>query len=108
MPFAMMNAHYQGHAAVNLCRPTCRLYSVDGSYCGGEGLVTEKYKADFLLVCTQEATICKDCFSVKGPKYYRIRHFSKVEEADASYLLSVEWDKSYYGRVYVGMNPESR
>lgn len=70
--------------------------------------MTEKYKADFLFVCTQEATICKDCFFVKGPKYYRILHFSKIQDADASYLLSVEWDKDYYGRVHVGMNAEAR
>ncbi|CAD7698119.1 unnamed protein product, partial [Ostreobium quekettii] len=88
--------------------PTCRLYSVDGSFEAGRGLVTEQYKADFVLLCTQDANVCRDCMTVKGPRKYKVKHFSKVQGPKASYLLSVEWDEDYYGPVHVSINAEAR
>ena len=33
------------------CTPLCELYSVDMAFCGGEGLVTSKHTATFIMVC---------------------------------------------------------
>eukprot|EP00803_Ostreobium_quekettii_P005422 evm.model.scf_298.11 EVM.evm.TU.scf_298.11 scf_298:66290-74003(-) len=88
--------------------PTCRLYSTDTSYSAGEGLVTQKHSADFLLLCTQEPVLCKDCFAIKGPHEPKILEFSKVSENSAAYLLQIEWEKNYYGAVDVSLSYSHR
>lgn len=35
------------------CSPICQLYAVDMAFCGGEGLVTSKATATFIMVCSQ-------------------------------------------------------
>ena len=38
---------------VHRCSPLCQLYAVDMAFCGGEGLVTSKASATFIMVCSQ-------------------------------------------------------
>lgn len=33
------------------CVPDCQLYAVDMAFCGGEGLVTSKSNATFIMIC---------------------------------------------------------
>ena len=39
------------------CMPTCQLYAVDMAFCGGEGLVTSKNSALFIMVCQQARSL---------------------------------------------------
>ncbi|GMH41110.1 hypothetical protein BSKO_09020 [Bryopsis sp. KO-2023] len=83
--------------------PICRLFAVDAAYCGGEGLVTANPSAQFVLACTQKPHICKDCFSVTGPRKWAIESFTAVPDDDKTFNLKVIWDKYYYGPVHVGV-----
>ena len=37
------------------CEPNCQIYAVDMAFCGGEGLVTAKSNASFIMICQQVA-----------------------------------------------------
>ena len=39
--------------AVCSCEPDCQFYAVDMAFCGGEGLVTGKSNATFIMICQQ-------------------------------------------------------
>ena len=55
------------------CTPLCELYSVDMAFCGGEGLVTSKDAATFIMVCQQVG-----CCASHGILWIYIERFPDV------------------------------
>lgn len=108
--FGQLHQHHKECGAIHFAEdikycypPTCRFYATDASYSGDEGLTTDKSYAEFLLVCTQEPKICRDCITVHGPDKWRLLDFAKLKDSASSFFLRLDWDPRYYGPIYLGI-----
>ncbi|KAK9863676.1 hypothetical protein WJX84_000162, partial [Apatococcus fuscideae] len=90
-------------SSIYCSQPVCNMYATDMAFRGSEGLVTSRDSALIVLACTQEVTICEDCFSVSGPSSPSVAFFNQVDSSNSTYQLMVDWEPSYRGPITVGL-----